>query len=398
MVEPRKYAPGTHEEIFYSVFGLIVGGKSTFATPGDRSGPEPSPRPPDLTTFPEAFLPASALLKFASSRAVQALEGCLQTGLRPDDQGASHLFTKRSALELVAATTAFSPDDNSIVKEWLEGLVDEAHVNLAIAMAYDSDQQALKLCLFPKSIRSKYERGSLPETYMEEGEILTVVNLEPSRAATTTISVQPVVCSDTLIGESDRGLPNPVRCISSDHCTITPTPQAIDIVSVSACTPQLVGAGKVTASTRWKQAFREAFASAAFTEPFRRHKHAVFVLSNFGEVANAPAGLSGAFIPAKLSGTPSGELNFDFYGREGSQQDNAWFDRSQPNEVAAHLVQMPRGPEEAVVSTLSFTLHRLPRDISGHDSALTAASCTIADGIRDAEENIQFRSRGGSDD
>ncbi len=99
VVEPRTYDPGTHAEIFEAALRKFIAPDQTFEgamvsrDAHERARSRKRLRPFDLLTFPEAFLAADTLVQFLRAVAAGRISfRCIHVGLRPNDNGGTHLF------------------------------------------------------------------------------------------------------------------------------------------------------------------------------------------------------------------------------------------------------------------------------------------------------------------
>lgn len=106
VIEPTRYAPSGHSEIFNAVLTELINPAPEAIDPLFPDADRMSSDPFDLITFPEAFVPADTFV--AAARLIGGLPagGCIHVGLRPSDDPMQHLFTVPELLELVGQLLA----------------------------------------------------------------------------------------------------------------------------------------------------------------------------------------------------------------------------------------------------------------------------------------------------
>lgn len=232
-------------------------------------------------------------------------------------------------------------------------------------------KSCLRVCLHPKLVRSKFERSPLPEEDLAEGNLLTLITLDPVKKNLMTVTVQPLICSDALNIGTDLGEDPPLRAVnrSADCFGIAP-PDHIDIVSVATCSPQQEFESPIHRG--WHDQFLEAFL-ATQSGDLPRHNFASFVLANFLNVPipSQPskakgAGLSGVFMPI---GCDQKHLHDDvviFHRVKKTGEQEHW---TRPlDEVdkgvrkLKFLAALKPSNEDLSVRIFGFTMDRLPRD------------------------------------
>ena len=239
-------------------------------------------------------------------------------------------------------------------------------------------------------VHSKFEVSPLEENHMQEANLLTAVTLHPTDKVFQTVTIQPLLCSDALHLDTDRGQSRPLEAMARDaECLGDNPPDHIDIVSVVSCTRQVEASSSKGAFYRiWHQDFRDTFVRAAGDAALSRHHFSTFVLSNFRMLsADDPGGLSGAFIPV-----PAGTSRFpDFvtiscWGRpKDSSGDNRW---STPDEDCVgkatwssrgYIAALdPYGEKAGTIARMfGFAVHRLPRDMSLWRANAGLTKCTL---------------------
>jgi hypothetical protein len=322
----------------------------------------------------------------------------VHVGLRPSpDEG--HLFTVQgveSLLESLRKVTNIVAEDLNHFTKWLQMQARNKHFNIACLFTIDASRR-LRVCLHPKLQRSKFEFTVLPEGFMDEGSLLSVVTLRPTDKRLLTLSIQPLICSDALLQSTDLPGSRPLEAVHLDAaCFGENPPDHIDVVSVAACTPQDESLEPAPYRT-WKTAFKEAFHRAVTDASMSRHRFATFVLSNFGrDPAQGPAGLSGAFYPMKPTDLFPNYVSLSCWGYPEKDNDPRW---SKPYEdyskwtVKGHIASInPFGEGvSAPVRMLGFTFATLPREMSLWSPQPAIGNCCIRVGDYDVDRSIVFR-------
>lgn len=367
VVEPRKYSPADHPNIFNAALNLFIRSDSNAVSPSNPIEQF------DLITFPEAFLPSNTLLE-TLEYLPPYLEsfGCVHVGLRPSTSEDTHLFSTAEIKSLVQSLRSNEDIDHSdlqYVSEWIESQGDEGPYNIGCLFTIDSNQK-IRICLHPKLVRSKFEISSLPEHHMKEANLLSLVTLKPKNKKFLSITIQPLICSDTLFLDTDRPVPRPLEAVNSDaDCFGDSPPDHIDIVSVVTCTPQqVIGSPEEPLTRQWHYKFRESFTRVLTDPAFTRNCFSIFVLANFEFLSNGLAGgLSGTFIPFGLQREyPQPFINVSSYGTDNGEPKWSqplktvelpakWKDRG----YIAYLI--PSEDEKHIARMLYFTIDRLPR-------------------------------------
>lgn len=399
VVEPRDYKPTEHATLFNAVMTELLdltGGRvdayDQMKPLGDRW---------DLITFPEAFVPSKTLLDVLTALPSFGPLGCVHVGLRPDD-GTNHLFTVAQIEKLAADLSNSSnkrSDDLAAFKDWLATQDRSRRFNIGCLFMVDADGE-VRVCLHPKIVRSQFEENPLPERNMDEGNLLSIITLLPSDAKFPTITLQPILCSDALSLETDRGLGGPLLALNRySHCFERLIPDHVDIVSVAACTPQ-VGPQNFDSIGRreWHGKFQSAFLGLAENPDYSRHHFAAVVLSNFQEIEKSSGGLSGIFLPVepRYNKFPDG-IDVACWGRPKSDGNvnNRW---SLANEMPLRDWQnrgfiAGLGPSDNVLDLVRIfdcTVHRLPRENSLWSKNPSLTSCQVTIGKRDPAGTIIF--------
>jgi Trypsin-like peptidase domain len=399
VVEPRAYEPSRHAAIFDAVLTMLVSPPLSILDPFDKKASSSVSDPFDLITFPEAFLPLDHLLgAFLALGAVQSL-GCVHVGLRPSTEE-SHLFTVKSLQTLIQSLSTIpniETTDLDHFTAWLNTQAHDKRFNMACLFAIDAKQR-LRVCLHPKLQRSKFEFTALPEGVMEEGTLLSVVTLTPTNKRLLTLSIQPLICSDILLQNTDRPGSRPLEAVHLDAaCFGDNPPDHIDVVSVAACTRQDESAGPPPYRT-WKIAFRDAFRHAVTDASMSRHRFSAFVLSNFGrDPKGGPAGLSGAFYPTEPPDHFPTNISVSCWGwpNKIEPEDPRW---SKPVEnysdwkLKGHIASInPFGEgADAAVRVFGFVFATLPRDSSLWAQQPSIGNCCIRIGEYAADQSIVF--------
>jgi hypothetical protein len=258
-------------------------------------------------------------------------------------------------------------------------------------------ERRLRICLHPKILRSKFEFSALPEEFMDEASLLTVITLRPTDHRYLTLSIQPLICSDVFLHNTDIPGSRPLEAVHLDaECLGDSPPDHIDVVSVAACTPQNEAANPYPHRT-WKSAFKEAFHRAATDANLSRHHFATFVLSNFGrDPTDKPAGLSGAFYPKGPTTSFPKSITISCYGIEPGADDGRWSkpfeDYSKWEKLFGHIASINPyyGATDPVVRIFGFTFATLPRNHTSWLSQPAIGKCRIRIGDYDEGQSIVF--------
>jgi hypothetical protein len=397
VVEPRAYDPSKHAAIFDAALMALVSPPRPLLDPFGKKAPDLIGEPFDLITFPEAFLPAARLVTALSAFASFPSLGCVHVGLRPTVDG-SHLFTVpelQALLESIVAIANIEASDLNYFTAWLQTQANHKRFNIACLFTIDATHR-LRVCLHPKLQRSKFEFTAMPEGFMDEGSLLTVITLKPTDKRFMTLSIQPLICSDALLQNTDVPGSRPLEAVHLDAaCLGSNPPDHIDVVSVAACTPQDESTGPPPYRT-WKTAFKDAFHRAVTDASMSRHRFATFVLSNFGRDPNqGPAGLSGAFYPTKPADEFPESVSISCWGWPESEHDPRW---SKPIEdyskwrLQGHIASINpfAAGASAAVRVFGFTFAALPRDVSPWLRQPAVGNCSIRIGDYAADQSIVF--------
>lgn len=340
VVEPGKYEPAHHAAIFNSAVRFLVAGEAEEVDVYQDAPRLPDPQQFDLVTFPEAFLPLDALLvALAGIPNIISDFGCVHVGLRCSSDGDSHLIPTPRLREFVAELKrieGIEEEDLTGFSDWLAEQRQGSWFNIGCLFTLDAHGKR-RICLHPKMVPSSDEVSALIENNMEEGYLLSAVTLRPTEKRYQTVTVQPLLCSDVLNLDTNRGQSKPLQAMHINADCLGPTPpDHVDVVSVPTCTPQTDRRTNDGNSYRtWHQQFRNTFVLASTDENYSRHHFAAFVLSNFFTIPNnRSGGLSGVFLPTPLCNVPLEYVTTSGYGRptKGDKVDKAW---SEPDDKAS---------------------------------------------------------------
>ncbi len=375
VVEPEAYSPERHAAIFNSALVSLLSPVISEVTGGRDSAPPLEVQPFDLVTFPEAFLKPDDLATALKSISGRNQFGCVHVGLR-SPSNTQHLFSVTEIESLIQALKKISgvePDDFLTIGTWISRQTRSNHFNLGCLFMLDA-RGKIRVCLHPKIIRSKFEVGMSHEHNMAEADMLTLVSLIPQDRKFLSITIQPLICSDGISGDTDRPGAAPIIAVNTDDGSGLNGwwPDHIDIVSLATCTPQpKYGDPQYL---KWHQAFQDTFRRAAKDGDLLKHHHAVFALSNYRTLENGKAGgLSGAFIPVPYNvDDPVPEfLSVSAWGHQMEpKQEDCW---SKPDEIRpggdtwtsyGYLGYLRWTSGETSHRILGFTLNRLPRHAS----------------------------------
>ena len=397
VVEPGVYDPVNHATIFNAALSTLIPAPSSELRPSDRS-PEPLRAERfDLVTFPEAFLPADEFTAALRTLSKWPSVGCVHVGLRPS-LDSNHLFTVtqlRQMLDWIRAIDNIALSDLANFDTWLQKQQSGQHFNIACLFAMDAAEN-LRVCLHPKLERSKFEYAALPENFLIEGSILSVVTLKPTDKRLMSISIQPLICSDTLLLHTDRPGSRPLEAVHLDaNCLGTDPPDHIDVVSVVTCTPQDENSTEPRFRA-WKTPFKDAFQRSHTDDAMSRHHFATFVLSNFGrDPSSAPAGLSGTFYPAQPPGGALPDVNISCWGVPEGDFDPRWSNPLEDHskwKIRGHMVAInPFGAGASSVARMfGVTFSALPRHISPWSRQPVIGNCSIKIANYTGEMNLTF--------
>lgn len=380
VVEPQEYKPKEHGEIFNAALTSLISAPSVPVDPFTKDVITAPGEHFDLVTFPEAFLPQEDLLSVlrqGQELAEFASLGCVHVGLRPSPVTDQHLFKAnelRNIVESMSSIPQICKDDLDPFVSWLRSQPDDHQFNVGCLFTIDA-HKSLRICLHPKLVRSRvFEASPLHDKHMTEADLLTLVTLQPENKALLSITLQPLICSDALSLETDRPNNRPLEAVNTDaECFGKMPPDHIDIISVVTCTPQTEQKISDYRHRQWHQHFRNSFLGVASDPRMTRHHFSTFVLSNFGTIPqHDPGGLSGAFIPIKLSNSefppfvtihawgrqkePLGSDNIWYQPYLGNQNNKGW---SSLGYIAA--IDPFKKDNNALAHMLGFTIDRLLR-------------------------------------
>lgn len=387
MVEPEEYKPSSHVAVFNAIL-------SQFLSPEPEAVDNFSNAIPitfeafDLLTFPEAFLPADALVDTLNSIAGMESIGCVHVGLRPDGINASHLFSVAQLNALVTSlrgNAQVETADLNDFSDWLSVQGARMHFNVGCLFTIDNTRR-LRVCLHPKLVRSVYELSQMPEKHMTEANLLTVVSLRPANRSMLSINIQPLICSDALQIGTDTGGPGPIAALHRHADAFNDLPEHIDIVSIATCTPQVPTSPQDACRRAWHPAFLASFVSAASDDTFGRHRFATFVLSNFRTLAGPlDGGLSGCFLPIarkRQADLPEFVVHSS-WGRPKDGQNRWSFDRDEFSSSGwselGHVISLSPDIQTADqdVRVFGFSIHRMMRDFSRWTGGSGLTDCTL---------------------
>lgn len=385
----------------------------------------------DLLLFPEIFLSATELvdtLVLIGGKSVRI--GCVHLGLRPSEIDASggHLFTTDQAKELLALLGGISnacPEDFRAFGAWLDAQPSDGRFNLGCLFTVDAAQR-LRVCLHPKLVRSPMEHSTLHEHHMTEANFLSLVTLKATSKNLSSLTIQPLLCSDVLNLPTDALSHSPIDAVTTDRgCFGEVHSDHVDVVSVATCTRS---AGSDFADPEpqpecrfaWHQRFREAFVRAAQEDQCYRHHGAVFVLSNYRVIRLESGGkgrwggLSGAFLPLPIHGSPYVDCisrsdavygHFPAGSDSGrSRDDDRWVDGdedvlTEPGaSTLGHIVGIAPTAHDGAARALmfGFTLRRVPREANRWHRLPSVSDFVIYDAVLRIEhdqERLRFNRR-----
>lgn len=396
VVEPRRLEPRNHVKLLNAVVEELLNPATVPRDRFDDASTPPAARRYDLVTFPEAFAPAEAIVAVADAFRGQGPSGCLHVGLRLDGGGSNHLFTPAAARKLADGLEALVEPglgDLAGFKAWLGRQTPDKPFNLGCVLAVDANSR-LRVCLHPKLVRSKFEIDRLPERHMREANLLTLITLVPANPRFGTVTLQPLICSDALDLDTDSGLPPPIPAVTSHADCLADPPNHVDVVSVATCTPQPEGTlGGGRPYRAWHAQFLDAFKAAAERPDRARHHFASFVLSNYGEMAGMPGGLSGAFLPVPPGfATSAAAVSVSCWGRPKKSSVNNTWSTADDNALEGwssrgFVAGLDPFAADAVseARVLAFDIHRLPREASRWRSVDSLVAWEISRWVPDGD-------------
>jgi hypothetical protein len=404
LVQPEACNPTQHAEIFNAaVSSLFASEHSRITSSTNMSAAPPQQQRADLLTLPEAFLLTRDLLE--TLRYLTGLSlvdfGCIHVGLRASESRHEHLFSVDQLRDFVLElqTLQLIASDLTPFADWLGQQTEGDYFNIGCLFTWDADGN-LRLCLHPKMIRSKYESSPIPNRHMKEGNLLTLITLLPAHRALASVTLQPLLCSDALGLTTDSANSRPLDAVNhAADCFPAVPPDHIDIVSVGTHTHREERPSAFGGRPIWHKDYLDSFLRAANDDTLGRHRHAIFVLSNFATLDDgAKGGLSGAFLPCSLRKTDwPAFVSLSAYGKPkpDSPYPNEWYfptDDTQPPQPwssRGYLAYLkPPGSSDAYM--LEFTIDRLLRDVSRWRSPEGLVVCQLHDTDRDPDNHRLF--------
>lgn len=380
VVEPESYAPERHRAIFTAAMNHLVSPSISELT-GQNHDPAPSNLDSfGLVTFPEAFLASEDLVTALRGSSYLPPCGCVHVGLRPTSTSEGrHLFTvceAKTLIEKLLEIPLIEKADLSAFHDWIHKQGADGRFNIGCLFMRDPDGK-LRVCLHPKVVRSKSEIGMLPEQNMAEADMLTLVSLIPRDRRFFSLTIQPLLCSDAINGQTDRPGARPLYAVNTDSGGGSDgwVPDHIDVVSLATCTPHPEYGEPASTYSQWHPAFQETFCHAARADDLLKHHHAVFVFSNFRKAnRDQPGGLSGAFIPVPFSSERSNVPSYLTVSVWGHPKEKNLPDEwSKPNESLTsnvrwhnrgHIASLRATADDISTRMVGFTIDRLPRQSS----------------------------------
>ena len=389
-VESHIYDPPAHSEIFFGAINHLL------SSAGEAYGPAKYTKAGelfDLLVFPEIFLPAADLLTLVNTLAEAGPIGCIHTGLRADTSE-QFLFTRDRAAELVdnLIHAGSNPSDLAGFRSWLMQQGATCYFNLGAVIAVDASA-SVRVALHPKVLRSKYELSPIAAQYTTEANLLTLITLFPSRSNLLPVTLQPLLCSDMLIGDSDGLGARPIEGITVVGSTLAqPLPEYVDVISLATCTPHPVP----ERGALWHTDFRDGFLRMAKDDLSLRHRHAISILSNYVQIPthSRQGGLSGLYLPFQLRMDSQPEyVTTPQYGIADREEDPRWHvDKTTFQRKFAHMVCMRPASREpnAVATMLGATLHRMPKETNQFHPAQGLINYVRASGSTQPDGKILF--------
>ena len=404
VVEPARYEPDSHGHIFAEVLIELISPRAVIED-GFEQPRQQSPSRFDLITFPEAFVPPTHLLESMRSLSRVMDLGCIHVGLRPSGASRGHLFGLGELQQLTAdilALPTIEPGDLAPFKSWLDAQDASAMMNIGCVFTVDVNGR-LRVCLHPKVVRSQVESSPLPEEHMWEADLLTLITLKPRNKLLLSVTLQPLICSDALNLQTDRGTGSPIVEVNRQPNIFDDLPDHIDLVSVATCTPQVIGITSQEMTYReWHQEFRSTFNRASEDGTMTRHHFATFVLSNFHTLPHdAPGGLSGIFQPVDPKRHRLHDaVRISCFGEHESGGNNRW---TTPDDeplmgwrkrgFIAALDPYAEGQPSAV-KIFGFRLPNMLRDRSPWHSQKNLTRCEVMSGRWETSGALAFSKAG----
>lgn len=375
VIEPIELKLATSDPLFSGILRSFIappltdlGGKSYQA--------DNSAEPFDLLTFPEAFVsPGTLLTVLRAFRKIDSI-GCVHVGLHSALAEGSHLFPIDEIQQLlndIRAIPEVEIEDLREFEAWLSRQGAGDRFNIGCLFAVDAKHR-VRICLHPKMVPSQYEYSAFEEGQMAEGNLLSVVTLEPEDSSYTAINIQPLLCSDVLPLRTNVTMRWPLDGVNlSAECFASGAPDHIDIVSVATCTPQqpLMKDGT---DRQWHEKWRSAFLSA--TEKLPRHRTSIFILSNYAQFKGGRlGGLSGAYVPRPLGrSAPFPHFVFAHSYRQNEDGQMMWLpvpeeepsDKRPRNDCYIAALRLDQQLGKGPALALGFTITAIIRDQEMH--------------------------------
>ncbi len=258
MVEPTRAKPEEHEKIFSAAITCLLG-QPNYVTGGSYVEPTRA-EAWDLVVFPEAFLTENSFLKTLEDMNGSTAQGYIHVGLRPGSEIEPHLFSRDASVDMckkIKLLNGVKGEDLKAFEEWLAQVPTNAKLNIACLFGIDASG-SVRVCLHPKMVKAAVEIGITADADLHEGNLLTFVTLCPTDKRFSTLSIQPLICSDAVdlnTAVIDR---KPILGMTAGANIFSHPPDHIDIVSVVVCTPQPEH-GKEPGTSLWYRGFRDMF-------------------------------------------------------------------------------------------------------------------------------------------
>ncbi|WP_141213291.1 hypothetical protein [Janthinobacterium sp. PC23-8] len=389
-VEPHAYEPEKHSAILFSIVTRLK--SNTEESYGTKVNILPASSF-DLLVFPEVFLCSADLITLVNSLRSAGPTGCIHTGIRPDSSE-RFLFARDEVLKLSEdlIKAGARPDDLCRFSNWLINQKKNTHFNLGAVIAVDVDSK-VRITLHPKVLRSKFELSAFPDSNMTEAKFLTLITLIPSEPSLLPITLQPLLCSDALIHDTDYPGTRPIDAISRYGNSFNNTiPDHIDIISLATCSPHTPSKD----FPLWHIDFREGFLRMAKHDNNLRHRHAIIVMANFLQIPDNPrfGGLSGAFLPIPLhiNRQPKSVVACQYATAENSH-DPAWhINDVVVSKKLAHMIclKYPKILNSSTVTLLGFDLHRVLKEANHYNPSHGLLNYEILVGTTQPDGTIYF--------
>lgn len=383
VVEPDDVWSMNNDRVLFAVLQELLNPTMREVDRFDRDRRPVSADRYDLITFPEAFATPQAVLAVADSLAGQGPSGCVHVGLKSGITTSTHLMRVAEISELVAELEVLlgaNRGDLTDFKNWLSRQSENHNFNIGCVLAVDANGD-LRICLHPKIVASRFEIDALPELNMKEADLLTLITLRPTGGGFSTVTLQPLICSDALNIPTERMTGPPIMAVTQHGECFQAVPDHVDVVSVATCTPQPRGFTPDGPYAQWHRQFLDALLAVAENPGCRRHNFASVVLSNYRKIGRDEAGLSGAFVPRRSGFTSlHAEITVSAFGRpgDGSWANNGWSipsaDLAKDFEHRGFLMSLDfaEPSKSTVARVLGFALHHLPREAFTWGSTVTS--------------------------